>query len=64
MDREEALAEVGKLIAGLAVPVSLGMGPMMGAAYEPWRKLYDEVVGFGYPPVEEEMTEAVRKVLG
>lgn len=27
MDREEVLEEVGKLIAGLAVPVSLGMGP-------------------------------------
>jgi hypothetical protein len=63
MERDEVIEEIGKLIAGLAVPISLGLGPHLGAAYEPWRKLYDEIVGIGYPPLDEEMTEAVRKAL-
>ena len=47
MTREETVAEIAKLIAGLAVPVSLGMGRdgLLGAAYAPWQRLYDEFGG-------------------
>jgi hypothetical protein len=49
MTKAEFVENVAKLVAGLQVPVSLMPRQALGAAYEPWSKLLDEVNGgFGW----------------
>jgi hypothetical protein len=43
---EEILLDVVKLVAGLQVPVSMGMP--LGTALEPWTRLKDKLQGFGW----------------
>ncbi len=51
MTREELTRALAEVIAGLQVPVSLGMN--LGAAREPWGKLFDELHGFGWTTADE-----------
>jgi hypothetical protein len=53
-EAKETVAEIAKLIAGLSVPVSLGMGSdgLLGTAFEPWQKLYNKFGG-GWSSAEE-----------
>lgn len=46
--KTSTIRDVAELINGLAVPVSLGMGSsgMLGTAFEPWKRLYDEFGGY------------------
>ncbi len=54
MTGEEFVTLVAKLVAGLQVPVSMPGGrARLGAAYEPWTKLLNEVNhGFGWTNME------------
>jgi hypothetical protein len=47
--REEFVEQAAALVAGLQVPVSMMPRHMLGAAFEPWQKLLNEVNGgFGW----------------
>lgn len=46
MTRDETIDAIAELMAGLQVPISMGMP--LGAALEPWRRLNDEAVSFGW----------------
>lgn len=50
MTREEILAALGAVLAGLQVPVSMGMP--LGAATEPWTRLHRELTGVGWSDAE------------
>lgn len=60
MDRETMIKEMGKLMAGLAVPVSLGAP--LGAAREAWGTLHSGLRGFGWASAEQYEDE-IRRVL-
>jgi len=64
MSADEIIWNIAGLIAGLEVPVSLGMGSngMLGTAYGHWKALYDEIHIFGYAYAEE-IEEVLRKRL-
>lgn len=51
MNREELIAALGKMLAGLQVPLSLG-GPRLGAAAEPYREILRDS-GFGWRDADE-----------
>ena len=55
MDKDEIIAEMAKLLAGLQVPVSMGMP--LGAALEPWQRLYRNFNSFGWTDAEVLETE-------
>jgi hypothetical protein len=44
--RDEVIRGVAELLAGLAVPVSLGMPP--GTAREAWSSVHGQLVGLGW----------------
>lgn len=60
MDKEEIIEAVAELVVGLQVPVSMAMP--LGTATEPWRKLKDELAGFGWTS-KEIVADALRKKL-
>lgn len=63
MTKDEFVAEVAKLVAGMQAPVSLAPHTLFGAAYEPWEKLYSQANGgFGWTNAEK-CEEAFRKIL-
>ena len=53
-EQDAMVRDIAELIAGLAVPVSLGMGRdgLLGVAYEPWQRLYNSVGG-GWSSADE-----------
>lgn len=50
----DSIRDIAELIAGLGVPVSLGMGRdgLLGKAFEPWKRLYDRFGG-GWSSADE-----------
>lgn len=58
MTKDEFIATVAKVLAGLQVPASMGM---LGTAREPWAKLH-ELAGMGWHDAEE-YEQAIREVL-
>lgn len=60
MTRDEFVNDVAALIAGLQVPVSLGMP--LGAATEPWRRLKNATVAVGWSDADE-VAEGIRRIL-
>ena len=63
-EADDIVTEISKLIAGLQVPVSLGMGRdgILGTAYEPWLALWEQVGG-GWKNAEE-VENSLREKLG
>jgi hypothetical protein len=61
MTREQFITGTAKLIAGLAVPVSMHMP--LGAAEPAWTELHRGLRGFGWATAEE-YEEAIREILG
>lgn len=51
MNREEIIGKLADLMAGLAVPVSLGV--RLGVAREAWADLHRELVGVGWHLAED-----------
>ena len=65
-EADNILTEIAKLLAGLQVPVSLGMGRdgVLGTAYEPWLALWDRHhIGGGWRTYEE-VEQRLREKLG
>jgi hypothetical protein len=60
MTRDEILAAIGAVLAGLQVPISVGMP--LGAATDPWRKLHEQLVDFGWAD-SDQYTEALKREL-
>jgi len=61
--KDAVIADIAKLIGGLAVPVSLGMGRdgLLGTAYEPWQRLYNRF-GTAWSSAEE-IEQRMREIL-
>ena len=57
MTRDDFISQVAALVAGLQVPVSIGGKMALGAAYEPWSRLLNEVNG-GFGWTDREKCEA------
>ncbi len=49
--RAEVVRDLAEVLAGLQVPVSMGMP--LGAAREPWGRLDDRLVGFGWHDADD-----------
>lgn len=58
MTRDECITAVAEVLAGLQVPVSMGIP--LGAALEPWRTLHEEAKAFGWATADDyaEMLQA------
>ena len=61
MTRDECIAEMSRLLAGLALPVSIGVPT--GAVKAPWGALHDGLIGFGWATAEQ-YEARLRDVLG
>jgi hypothetical protein len=63
-EADSIIADIAKVLAGLQVPVSLGMGRdgILGTAYEPWLALWEQVGG-GWKN-SEEIEHRLREKLG
>jgi hypothetical protein len=63
-DGDFIISEMAKLIAGLQVPISLGMGRdgILGTAAEPWHRLFEKVGG-GWCTADE-IEKRLRERLG
>ncbi|HEY1700832.1 MAG TPA: hypothetical protein VGG75_14065 [Trebonia sp.] len=60
MTKEEMIAAMAELIAGLQVPMSMSMP--LGAAKDPWTRLHRGLHGFGWATAED-YEHAIRAVL-
>ena len=60
-DKEEFIKELAKLISGLQVPRSMGVG-FMGTALEPYDKITGMFKLFGWNKLEE-IEEQIREAL-
>ena len=60
MTRDELIQDLAQVLEGLQVPISLAMP--LGVAIEPWRRLHDELIGFGWAGSEQYHT-ALREAL-
>lgn len=61
MNREEFIAAVSRLLAGLQVPVSMEMP--LGGMGGTWAELHRGLIGFGWATAEN-YEEKIREVLG
>jgi hypothetical protein len=61
MPRDELAANLGQLLAGLAVPVSMEMP--LGRAGPAWTALHRGLIGFGWARAED-YEDAIRESLG
>jgi hypothetical protein len=50
MTRDERVQALAELLAGLQVPLSIGI---LGAAQEPYRRLLNDVPGFGWRTADD-----------
>lgn len=64
VDREDTIKLIAALVCGLQVPVSLFDNPraILGAAYNPWSTLKNELGGFGWVSPED-VEEKLREML-
>jgi hypothetical protein len=60
LSRDEMIKDMAKLLAGLQVPVSMGMP--LGAAKDPWVRLHRGLHAFGWAGAEDYEAE-IREVL-
>ena len=64
MDRDELIAQLALVLAGLQVPLSLpGSDMRLGTAREPYVKLLSELPGFGWRDAAD-FEAGLREVLG
>jgi len=61
-EQEEIIANLGAIISGLQVPMSIGGPRLLGKAYEPTVAVRDQLHLFGYPSAED-VTKALRTAL-
>ena len=63
MTKDEFIEQVAELVAGLQAPVSLMPHAALGAAYEPWSRLYTQANGgFGWINADD-CRAAFKKIL-
>lgn len=60
MDKDQMIAAIARLLAGLAVPVSMEVP--LGAAGPAWTELHQALIGFGWA-TPGEYESAIRGVL-
>ena len=60
MTREDMIKALGELMAGLAVPISLGVP--LGKAKAAWTELHSGLRGFGWATAED-YSQAMEKVI-
>jgi hypothetical protein len=60
--RDDVIADIAALIAGLQVPVSLGGRQYLGQGYDPWHRLFEKLHSFGWVDAEQ-IEKELRAVL-
>lgn len=64
--RDELIANLAALIAGLAVPISMPRGPVgeaiLGQVTTPWSDIHSQLIGFGWA-MKQDYEERLREVL-
>jgi len=61
-EQEKIIANLGAIVSGLQVPMSVGGPRLLGTAYEPTVAVRDQLRLFGYPSAVE-VTKALRTAL-